>query len=81
MSTVGPLSDVGPAAVADDDAPWQIPSPLPDASVAAKFEDAAFDFTKWDIYNDGTILIDHFRFSRDASLAFPRHLLLRVWFC
>ena len=74
VSTAGPLSDVGPAAAANDDAPRRSNrSPLPGASVAAKFEDAAFDFTKWDIYNDGTIPMDGFRFSRDASLAFPRH--------
>ena len=57
MSTVGPLSDVtvGPAAAADDDAPrCSNRSPPQDARVAAKFEDAAFNFTKWDIYNDGT---------------------------
>ena len=71
VSAVGPLSDVGPAAAADDDAPRR--SPPPDAGVAARFEDAAFDFTKWDIYNDGTLPMDRFRFSRDTSLAFPRH--------
>ena len=49
-----PLSEIGSAAAADDDAPRRIPSPLPDASVAAKFEDAAFDFTKLDIYNEGS---------------------------
>ena len=41
--------------------------------VAVKFEDAAFDFTKWDIYYNGTIPMDRFRFSGDTSLAFPRH--------
>ena len=72
MSTVGPLSDVGPAAAADDDAPrCSNRSPPQDARVAAKFEDAAFNFTKWDIYNNGTIPMDHFRFSRDTSLEFP----------
>ena len=84
VSTVGPLSDVGPAAAADDDAPRRSNrSPPPDAGVAAKFENAAFDFTKWDIYNDGTIPMDRFRFSRETSLAFPRQcdaiLLLPVW--
>ena len=55
VSTVGPLSDVGPAAASDDNAPRRSNrSPLPDAGVAAKFEDAAFDFTKWDIYNEST---------------------------
>ena len=71
VSTVGPLSDVGPATAAADDAPRRIPSPTQDASVAAKFEDAAFDFTKCDIYDD-TIPMDHFRFSRATLLAFPR---------
>ena len=65
-NAVGPLADVGPAVSADDDAPK-------DAEVAASFEDAAFDFTKWDIYNEGSIPIDRFKFSRDASLAYPRH--------
>ena len=74
MSTVGQLSDVGPAAAANDDAPRRSNrSPQPNAGVAAKFEDAAFDFTKWDIYNDGTIPMDRFRFLRDSSLAYPRH--------
>ena len=63
----------GPAASADDYAPRRIPPPSPDAGVAAKFEYAAFEFTKWDIYNDGTFAMDHFRFSRDSSLAFLRH--------
>ena len=71
VSTVGPLSDVGPAAAADDDAPRR--SPPPDAGVAARFEDAAFDFTKWDIYNDGSIPMDRFSLSRYTSLAFPLH--------
>ena len=77
VSTVGPLSDVGPAAAADDDAPRRLNrSPPQDAGVAAKFEDAAFDFTKWDIYNDRTIPMDSFIFSRDSlqsSNAYPRH--------
>ena len=53
--------------------PRRVPSLLPDAGVAAKFEDAAFEFTEWDMHNDGTIPMDCFRFSRDTSLAFPRH--------
>ena len=63
VGTVGPLSDVGAAAAADDDAPRRSNrSPPPYAGVAAKFEDAAFDFTKWDydwdIYEDGTFPMD-----------------------
>ena len=65
---------VGPAAAAKDDAPRRIPSLPPDCcEVAAKFEDAAFDFTKWDIYNDGSIPMDRFSLSRYTSLAFPLH--------
>ena len=63
MSTVGPLSDVGPSAAADDDALRR--SPPPDAGVAAKFEGIALGFTKWDTYNDGAIPMDRFRFSRE----------------
>ena len=76
VSTAGLLSDFGPAAATDDDAPRRSNrSPPPDAQagVAVKFEDAAFDFTKWDIYNNSTIPVDRFRFSRDTSLAFPHH--------
>ena len=83
VSAVGPLSDVGPAAAADDDAPRRSNrSPPPDAGVAARFEDAAFDFTKWDIYNDGTI--PNFRWIVSDSpdilrSRFRATLLLPVW--
>ena len=56
----------GPAAAADDDAPRcsnRSPPPDSDAGVAARFEDAAFDFTKWDIYSDGNLPMDRFRLS------------------
>ena len=86
VSAVGQLSDVGPAApaaAADDDAPRRSRrSPPPDAGVAARFEDAAFDFTKWDIYNDGTI--PNFRWIVSDSpdilrSRFRATLLLPVW--
>ena len=76
VSAVGPLSDAGPAAAADDDAPLRIASPPLDAGVAAKFEDRVFSILPRGIYNDGSIPMDRFRFSRDALLAFLLHFHL-----
>ena len=65
------------AAAADDDAPRRSNrSPQPNAGVAAKFEDRVFSILPRGIYNDGSIPMDRFRFSRDALLAFLLHFHL-----
>ena len=85
MSTVGQLSDVGPAAAANDDAPRRSNrSPQPNAGVAAKFEDAAFDFTKWDIYNESTTAPFRWMVSDSPEILrsrFRATLPLWVWYC